>query len=116
MKPTLCLGVVLALTLVIHSGSAAQKPVWQQRCDWCITDRSGADGVGCPEQYEQTLPECLTLGGRACLMEKGIAAAKAKDDARAFTLALICQCHDQEALNDVNAAGAKNVADYLRTK
>jgi hypothetical protein len=36
--------------------------------------------------------------------------------ARAFTLALICQCHDQEALNDVNAAGAKSVADYLRTK
>jgi len=49
-------------------------------------------------------------------MAKAVAAAKAGNCRYAFRLTLICQCHNTDATNKIQASGEKAVYDFLRTK
>lgn len=95
----------------------AQKPDWQNHIDWCIghhtTDPGGTD---CAGQYTATEPKCIAGGGRACLMERAIDAAKHNNCSYAFRLTLICQCHNSNAQQQLGEAGPQKVCDYLKTK
>ena len=55
-------------------------------------------------------------GGRACLMVRAVAAAKAGDCDKALKLTLICQCHDGTAQEHLKAAGPRPVCGYLMSK
>jgi len=104
-----------ALTHAALAG--AQKPDWTNHIDWCIghytTDPGGAD---CANQYTATEPKCIAAGGRACLMERAIAAAKHNNCSYAFRLTLICQCHNGQAQQQLGEAGQQKVCDYEKTK
>ena len=70
----------------------------------------------CQGDYAATYPECLAGGGRACLMVRAVAAAKAGDCDRAFKLTLIRQCHDGTAQEHLKAAGPRAVCRDLMSK
>ncbi len=97
--------------------AGAQKPDWQYDVDWSIghytTDPGGTD---CAGQYTATEPKCITGGGRACLMEKAIDAAKHNNCSYAFRLTLIGQCHNPKAQQHLGEAGPQKVCDYEKTK
>lgn len=93
------------------------KPDWQKHIDWCIGNYTTDPGeANCQDQYLATYPECLTGGGRACLMTKAINSAKANDCNNAMRLTLICQCHNGGAQQQLGDAGQDNVCSYLRQK
>lgn len=98
------------------AASHAQQPDWQKHIDWCISNKDAGGSVDCPDKYLATYPECHVKGGRACLLAKAIQSAKDNDYANAFGLAVICQCHNVNARDQIVAAGKKAVGDYLRTK
>src|SRR6478672_2136046 len=94
---------ILLLTLLMAGSVTAQDASkcaklsqpdqnWQGNINWCIGNSDAGGSVDCPQQYPY--PECIASGGRACLMKKGIQSAKDNDDANAYRLALVCQCHN----------------------
>ncbi len=97
--------------------AGAQKPDWEYDVDWSIghytTDSGGTD---CPGQYTATEPKCITGGGRACLMESAIDAAKHNNCSYAMRLTLICQCHNPKAQQHLGEAGPQKVCEYEKTK
>lgn len=97
--------------------AGAPKPDWQNHIDWSIghytTDPGGTD---CVDQYRATEPKCITGGGRACLMERAIDAAKHNNYSYAFRLTLISQCHNPNAQQQLGEAGQQKVSDYLKSK
>lgn len=99
------------------ASAGAQKPDWQYDVDWSIghytTDPAGTD---CAGQYTATEPKCITGGGRACLMESAIDAAKHNNCSYAMRLTLICQCHNPKAQQHLGEAGSQKVCEYEKTK
>ena len=93
-----------------------EKPAWQGDLDWATANETGPDDLGCPKYYTETAPECLSGGGRACLMRFATQAAQAHDDDAAFRLALITECHDPAGVQSLAEAGHELVGEYLRTK
>lgn len=109
--------VVLVPFAISASVRGQAKPDWQKHCDACIGYYTANPAeVHCQGDYAATYPACLTGGGRACLMTRAVAAAKAGDCERAFKLTLICQCHDGTAQAHLKAAGRQAVCGYLMTK
>lgn len=110
--------LALAGAAATSSPTHAQwKPDWQKHCDQCIGYYTAKpDDVHCVGQYQTTYAECLTGGGRACLMSKAMAFAKSGDCERAFNLTLICQCHNGAAQDQLRAAGPRAVCGYLQSK
>jgi len=109
---------LLALFLVtLGPGVAlADKPEWQGNIDWSIGNHTTDPGqCNCVDQYVATEAACITGGGRACLMQRAIDSAKHGNDAYAFRLTLISQCHNGHAQSTISAAGQKAVGDYLRS-
>ncbi len=116
MRSLLLLAVLAAVVLVTPL-EAQWKPEWQQHCDACIGYyTANPEAIHCQDQYTATYPECLKQGGRACLMVRAIAAAKAGDCDKAFKLTLICQCEDGTAQEHLKAAGPRAVCGYLMSK
>jgi C1A family cysteine protease len=93
-----------------------QKPQWQQDLEWSVSNRDAGGSVDCLDQYLAAYPECITRGGRSCMMSKAIASAKAGDCNNAFRVALITQCHNGRAQAGIQSAGLQNVCNYLQTK
>ena len=94
----------------------ANKPDWQQHLDWSMGNETGPDKVNCPDQYAQTEPKALVEGGRAALMRRAIASAKADNFEYAFRLAVISQCHSGHAQQQLAEAGVTAVGGYLKAK
>ena len=108
---------LVILALMAAPGRAQVKPDWQKHCDACIGYYTADPAaLSCQGDYAATYPECLTGGGRACLMVRAVAAAKSGDCEKAFKLTLICQCHDGAAQEHLKMAGKPAVCDYLKTK
>lgn len=108
---------VVAMLLVFVGATPEAFADFKDSLQWCIGNYSRDPGeTNCPGDYVATYPECLTGGGRACLMSKAIQAAKANDCANAFRLAQICQCHNDGARDEIRAAGPQAVCDFLKTR
>jgi hypothetical protein len=110
---------VVFLTSMVSSAqvSCAQQPDWQKHLDWSSGNYTTDPGqANCQADYLATYPACLTGGGRACLMTKAIASAKANDCANALRVSLITQCHNGGAQSQIGGAGADAVCNYLKTK
>jgi hypothetical protein len=117
------------IELVLVAGDAAYggvckgvlglgKPDWQIHIDWAIHD-DGAWEPQCIQKVLSVYPECVVPypgTGRACVMRKAIAAAKADNCNHAFEMALLCQCHNADAQKAIGNAGQQAVCDYLKTK
>ena len=104
---------------VVMQQSAAlekQKPDWEQNLDWSMNNRDAGGSVDCQDRYLSTYPECMLRGGRSCIMEKAISSAKAGDCENALRSALITQCHNPKAAQQIQEAGAPEVCSYLKTK
>jgi len=97
---------VLGSTVLSAPLHAQWKPDWQKHCDACLGYYTSSPAeIHCQGDYAATYPECLAGGGRACLMVRAVAAAKATDCDKAFKLTLICQGHDGTAHEHLKAAG-----------
>jgi len=108
--------LIAALALVLSLGGTARAD-FKGSLDWCIGNHTTDPGeTNCEANYVATYPECLTGGGRACLMTKAIASAKANDCANAFRLSKICQCHNGAAATEIGNAGESAVCGYLKAK
>jgi hypothetical protein len=118
MKTRRQLGLVILGAAALPALLDAQwKPGWQQHYDACIGYYTGNPAeVHCQADYTATYPECLAAGGRACLMVRAVAAAKAGDCDKAFKLTLIRQCQDGTAHEHLKAAGSRAVCGYLIAK
>ena len=118
MRTRWVLMLVVLESAVLSAPLAAQwKPDWQKHCDACLGYyTSNPAEVHCQGDYTATYPECLAGGGRACLMARALAAAKADDCDKAVKLTLICQCHDGTAQEHLKAAGPRAVCGYLMAK
>jgi hypothetical protein len=115
--PWLVMLVVLGSATLAAPLDAQRKPDWQTHCDACLGYyTSNPAEVHCQDDYTATYPECLVGGGRACLMVRAVAAAKANDCDKAFKLTLMCQCHDGTAQEHLRAAGPRAVCGYLMAK
>ena len=109
--------VVLGCAALSAPLGAQWKPDWQQHCDACLGYyTSNPAEVQCQGDYAATYPECLAGGGRACLMVRAVAAAKADNCDTAFKLTPIRQCHDGTAQEHLRAAGPRAVCGYLMAK
>src|SRR5262249_12992995 len=68
-----------AIAIMLALGGIANAD-FKGNLDWCIGNHTVDPGqTNCPGDYAATYPECLTGGGRACLMTKAIDSAKAND-------------------------------------
>jgi hypothetical protein len=70
---------------------------WKAGLDRCRNDSAAQGSVDCPERYLAVAPECFLAGGRQCLMKKAAAAAAAGNATKAYNLALLCHCGDDDA-------------------
>ena len=94
----------------------AQPQNWQKQVESSIADRTGPEQVKCPELYESTQTRCQFEGGRACLMQRAIEAAKRGDCARAVWFTEITKCTDQAAQREIKSPGETAVCNYLKSK
>lgn len=89
----------------------------QAHIDWCIRNETHDSGeTNCVREYISTERGCILGGGRACLLEKAIAAAKSNNCEYAFKLTLMCQCHNPAAQAVLQQFGREAVCTYLKTK
>ena len=110
--------VLASMAVILAFPALAQLPSRpiQDTINWSIGNSTGADQTNCPDQYVATEARCLAEGGRACLMQRAIASAKANNCSYAMRLTLITQCHNANAQQQLGAAGEAEVCTYLRTK
>ena len=100
------------------------KPAWQCHLDWSSRDQGYVD---CPAEYLayspqchlcvpgwKGHPDCLNVGGRARMMEYAKASAKAGNCNQAFSEAVVTQCHNGPAIDQIRAAGVEAVCGYLK--
>jgi hypothetical protein len=87
---------------------------WQGNLEWSKHDTGAWESYLIP-QVSSTYPECLLPGrGRACIMEKAVASARAGDCANAFRLSLLTQGHNSHAQSTIADAGQQAVCSYLK--
>jgi hypothetical protein len=100
------------------------KPEWQCHLDWSSHDQGYVD---CPAEYQAYSPQChlctpgwsghpdcLNTGGRARMMQYARESAKAGHCDKAFSEAVVTQCHNPGAIEKIRAAGVEAVCRYLR--
>jgi hypothetical protein len=104
--PALLLGALTA---------SAQKAEWQGNIDWSARNSDAGGSVDCQVDYIQMgVPYCIAVGGRSCVMNEAVKAAFRGDEARAYALTLMTQCHNGHARQTIADAGPSGVARYLR--
>jgi hypothetical protein len=116
MLQPLHLRIALCLAVLVAGPATAQSPQWQKMVENSIEDRTGPEAVRCPELYEATQTRCQFDGGRACLMERAVEAAKGGDCARATWLTEIALCTDPAAQARIKEAGQEKVCAFLEGK
>jgi hypothetical protein len=113
------LAMIVGAMLPIHTALAQQNEA-EGNIDWCVHDTGVVD---CPELYAGTpLLPCATgsflgipnTGGRACAMDVAIAAAQNNYCTTAFWIAQLCQCHNANAQQTIQAYGQENTCNFLR--
>ena len=77
---------LFAICVAAIAPASAQQPNWQKQVESSIADVAGPGQVKCPELYASTQTRCQFEGGRSCLMQRAIEAAKRGDCARAVWL------------------------------
>jgi hypothetical protein len=88
-------------------------PEWQTHIQWAFNNTDAGGSVGCAADYAAAadefnnagIAECVIYGGRSCVMNFAISAAKANDFNQAFQLTLLTQCQNDEAAAAIRAAG-----------
>jgi hypothetical protein len=108
--------LAFCLAAFVTAPAAAQSPEWQKLVENSIEDRTGPEAVRCPELYEATQTRCQFDGGRACLMERAVEAAKGGDCLRATWLTEITLCTDPAAQARIKDAGQEKVCVFLKGK
>lgn len=93
--------------------SLGESTEWRTHLDWCSGNSDAGGSVDCVAAYMVSYPECVASGGRACLMNKARAAARANNCDHALELALRCQCHNDAARSAIEDAGVTQVCNYL---
>jgi hypothetical protein len=97
------------------SKAGLESPDWQLHINWAMSDLGTGGETNCPDQYVATdLAACIVSGGRACVIEHAIQAAKAGNCEDALRLTLITQCHNASAQQALSTAGEKAVCAYLK--
>jgi len=110
------IAIAAAICVATIAPAFAQQPNWHKQMESSIADRTGPEQIKCPELYETTQTRCQFEGGRACLMQRAIEAAKRGDCARAVQFTEITKCSDQAAQREIKDAGAAAVCNYLKSK
>jgi hypothetical protein len=95
--------------------SSPGKPEWQVNIDWAFSNQDAGGSVDCGWNYLTAgYPNCILIGGRACLMGYAKDAAQRGQNQRAFDLTTITQCHNRHAWETIEGAGVNQVAAYVR--
>lgn len=81
----------------------------RQNIDW---SRGNTGAVDCDLQYGD-FPVCIFLGGRSCVMQRAVAAAKVGNCHDAFRWTLTTQCHNAHAQETIRSSGEAAVCAYL---
>ncbi len=107
----------MATLAIVVAGVTTSRADFKESLSWCISSYTKEPGeLDCANEYVATYPECLTSGGRSCLMKKAVASAKDAKCDMAFRLALICQCHSDGGRSEIEAAGKQAVCDFLKSR
>lgn len=94
--------------------SKVTRSDWMTHVDWAIANSGTGPSTDCPQEYPYH--DCVSVGGRSCLMNYAIQSAKNNHCENALRVTAITQCHNQGARQQIVAAGAQAVCDYLKTK
>jgi hypothetical protein len=109
------IGLLLLAGIPVGSADAD----WQGNLAWCAGDTGAPD---CPEQYVAVgAQSCLGLGvgggtgmgNRQCLIYQARYLASQGYCAPAFATALVCQCQNSDARQEILSAGMNAVCNWL---
>ena len=104
---------VLAMSQLFAQPS---KPEWQVNIDWSFQNKDAGGSVDCPAEYVRLgVPQCIAIGGRACVMNyaKELALRGKDGEGRAYELTRLSQCHNPHAAGTIERAGVGAVVPYV---
>ena len=104
---------VLFLAFFVSPSSAGD---WRAHLSWCAQNDGGGylEPGPCHQRFVALgVVNCITAGGRACLMAQARGAASAGDCPVAYEMAAACQCQSPGAESDIRSAGVSAVCKWL---
>ena len=112
------IALIGSLLMIVSVPHRAVAQSWQDDIRWAQNNKTGPDLVNCPDQYGGRRLNCLTNGGRWCLMNMARDEAAKGQCNMAFEETLVTQCHNGAAQTRLRNAGQDPVCEFLapRTK